>query len=109
MLRDDSVLVNDILDAIEEIENFTDDIEYEDMMEDKKLQYALVHLLEVIGEAANQVSDDYKQNHNMVPWTKMIGMRNRLAHGYFSINMTIVWDTVKEDIPHVRDALRNGK
>lgn len=63
------------------------------------LAISLVHLLEIIGEAANAVSEEFCVKHPNVPWRKMISLRNRLIHGYFDINLDIVWDTVMEDLP----------
>ena len=63
------------------------------------LAITLVHLLGIVGEAANYVSADFREQHPHIPWKKMIKLRNRLIHGYFDINLDIVWDTVLEDIP----------
>ena len=59
----------------------------------------LIRLLEVIGEAANLVSPETRARHPEVPWRKMAGLRNRLIHGYFSVNLDIVWDTIRSDLP----------
>jgi len=56
-------------------------------------------MLEIICEAANVVSADFREKHSQIPWKKMIGLRNRLIHGYFDVNLDIVWDTVEEDLP----------
>ena len=63
------------------------------------LAISLVRLLEIVGEAANCVSADFREQHPHIPWKKMIELRNRLIHGYFDINLDIVWDTVLEDLP----------
>lgn len=63
------------------------------------LAISLVHLLGIVGEAANCVSADFREQHPHIPWKKMIELRNRLIHGYFDINLDIVWDTVLEDLP----------
>jgi len=55
--------------------------------------------LEIVGEAANSVTNDFREQHPQIPWKKMIELRNRLIHGYFDINLDIVWDTVLEDLP----------
>lgn len=68
-------------------------------------QYAIIRLLEIIGEAANQISQDHKENNPDVSWKKMISMRNRLIHGYFSVNDRIVWDTVHFDLAILNDLL----
>ncbi len=63
------------------------------------LSLSLVRLLEIIGEATNGVSDVFREKHTHIPWKKMIGLRNRLIHGYFDINLDIVWDTIMKDLP----------
>ena len=71
----------------------------EELGADEMLSLSLVRLLEIIGEAANGVSTDFREKRPQIPWKKMIGLRNRLIHGYFDINLDIVWDTVVEDLP----------
>jgi len=70
-----------------------------DLDTDRKLCLSLVHLLEVIGEAAKGVSRAFRQKHPDLPWKKTAGMRDRLIHGYFDVNLDIVWQTVTEDLP----------
>jgi uncharacterized protein with HEPN domain len=69
---------------------------------DRSLTHSLVRCLEIIGEAASKVSKEYRQTNTQIEWDDMIGMRNRLVHAYFDINLNIVWRTVnKEVIPLV--------
>lgn len=63
------------------------------------LQLALVRLIEIIGEAASRLSDDIKTKHASVPWVAIVGMRNRLIHAYFDIDLDVVWDTVTVAVP----------
>ena len=63
---------------------------------------AVVRELEILGEAANQVSDSMKEEHPEIPWFKMRGLRNFVIHEYFSVNEKIVWDTCKENLPGVK-------
>jgi uncharacterized protein with HEPN domain len=105
MYRRDDVLINDICDAINESLDIVRDISYHDFEEDRVRQYAIVRLLEIIGEAGNQISVDFKDKNPDIPWRKMIAMRNRLIHGYFSINTKIVWDTVHVDLLNLKKKL----
>lgn len=69
---------------------------------DRRTQQAVIMSLIVVGEAASKVMDDYPDfaaNHPEVPWRSMRGMRNRMAHGYFDINLTVVWETVRTALP----------
>jgi uncharacterized protein with HEPN domain len=69
--------------------------------EDTLCQYAVIRAIEVLGEAAGRVSDDFRESHPEVPWRRMIGMRNRMIHGYDDIVLSIVWEVVQADIPEL--------
>jgi uncharacterized protein with HEPN domain len=88
-----------MLDAALEIQQYVQYSTREDLNRDRKLVHSLVRLLEIVGEAAAQVSEELRDNIPEIPWPVMIGMRNRLIHAYFSINLNIVWSTSTEDIP----------
>ena len=82
--------------------NFVDGLETDEFLKDKRTQRAVVMSLVVIGEAATKVMDRYApftEKHAQVPWRSMRGMRNRIAHGYFDINLELVWDTVQSALP----------
>lgn len=96
---DDRVRLQHMLDAALEIQQYARSSKPEDLGRDRKLVHSLVRLLEIIGEAATQVSEELRANAPGVPWPVVIGMRNRLIHAYFSINLTVVWSTSTEDIP----------
>ena len=57
--------------------------------------------MEIVGEAASRVSTDIKETHPEIPWAGIVGMRNRLVHGYFDVNLVRVWETVEQDIPRL--------
>lgn len=99
MQRDDCVYIRHILDAARKALLFVVNQSREDLDKNEMLALSLVHLLEIVGEAANGVSDTYRKQYPHIPWKKMIGLRNRLIHGYFDINLDIVWDTVLKDLP----------
>jgi uncharacterized protein with HEPN domain len=80
-----------------------------DFLKDKRTQQAVVMSLIVIGEAATKVMDGYAEfarSHPHLPWRNMRGMRNRIAHGYFEINLDVVWDTVQTALPQLLEQLR---
>jgi uncharacterized protein with HEPN domain len=79
----------------------------QDLDTDRKLSLALVRLLEIVGEAANGISSGYRQGHPELPWNGMVSMRNRLIHGYFDINLDIVWKTIQEDLPYLLEKLQS--
>lgn len=89
--------------------SFIDGLSKEDFLADKRTQSAVVMSLVVIGEAATKVMDrypDFAGRHPGVPWRSMRGMRNRIAHGYFEINLDVVWDTVRTALPDLLERLR---
>jgi uncharacterized protein with HEPN domain len=88
-----------MLDAALEIQQYVQSATREDLNHDPKLVHSLVHLFEIIGEAANQVSDELRKQTSDIPWFIIIGMRNRLIHAYFSIDLNVVWSTSTVDIP----------
>ena len=77
-----------------------------DLDTDRMLSRALVRDLEVPGEAASRVSAETRGRHSDLPWASIVGMRNRLIHGYFDIDLDRVWDTVVDDLPGLIAALR---
>lgn len=83
---------------------FVEGLAKEDFLEDKRTQQAVIMSLIIIGEAVTKVLDGYAefaQAHAEVPWRNMRGMRNRIAHGYFDINLDVVWDTVQAALPEL--------
>ncbi|RXZ43702.1 HepT-like ribonuclease domain-containing protein [Crenobacter cavernae] len=88
--------------------SFVDGLGKDDFLADKRTQLAVIMSLIVIGEAATKVMDcypEFAQAHPEVPWRNMRGMRNRIAHGYFDINLDVVWDTVQEALPALLNQL----
>ena len=91
--------IRDILDAIAEIQMFTQDMDFEGFQQDVKTLKAVTLDFIVIGEATNHIPDDIQEIHPGVPWHLMRAMRNRLVHVYFSVDPRIVWDTIQNDLP----------
>ncbi len=90
--------------AATDARSFVDGLSKEEFLADKRTQQAVIMSLVVIGEAATKVMEaypDYAQRHAQVPWRSMRGMRNRIAHGYFDINLDVVWDTVQLALPEL--------
>ncbi len=98
MWRDDAYLL-DILIAAKRAKEFAADIAWTDFQKSSLHQHAIMKTLEIIGEAANKISQEVKDAHPEIPWKEIVGMRNRLIHEYFSIDAEKVWDTVQNDIP----------
>lgn len=97
--RDDNVLVRDMLDAAKEAISFVQGNQRGDLDKDRKLVLAVVRLVEIIGEAGGRVSKEFQKRHPDIPWPVITGMRNRLVHAYFDVDLDRVWDTLKDDLP----------
>ena len=94
--------------AIADAQSFTEGMAQVDFVQDKRTQQAVVMSLIVLGEAATKVMDkypDFAAEHTEIPWRNMRGMRNRIAHGYFDINLEVVWDTVHTALPALKSQL----
>jgi uncharacterized protein with HEPN domain len=99
MRKDDLIRLRHMLDAAREAVEFSRNSRRKDLDGDRKLTLALVKDAEIIGEAAYQVAEDARRNLPEIPWDDIVGMRHRLVHAYFDINLDILWKTVQEDLP----------
>ncbi len=98
MWRDDAYLL-DMLLATRKVQHFTQGVTWNQFRGDDLLQNAVMHLIQIVGEAARKVSPEFKQAHPEIPWQGIIGMRNRLVHDYFRIESSRVWEVIKKDLP----------
>lgn len=108
MRKDDLVRLRHMLDAAQEAIAFVQGSCRADLDDDRKLVLALVKAIEIIGEAAYQTSPATRAQLPHIPWEDIIGMRHRLVHAYFDINLDILWQTVQADLPPLVQALRNA-
>jgi uncharacterized protein with HEPN domain len=104
--RDLRDYLQDILDAIDDIENFVDSMTYEQFVKDKKTLNAVVRSIEIIGEASKKLPESIKKKHNELPWREITGMRDKLIHAYFGIDTETIWKAVKENIPTMRKSIQ---
>jgi uncharacterized protein with HEPN domain len=88
-----------MIDAAESLEQFAAGRKRGDLDSNRMLLFAIVRAIEVIGEAATKVTDETRDASPGVPWAAIVGMRNRLIHGYFDVDSNVVWKTVTEEIP----------
>ncbi len=110
---------NRLLDYLDHIEqaatdalSFVEGTGKADFLQDKRTQQAVIMSLIIVGEAATKVMDGYPQftmEHPEVPWRSMRGMRNRIAHGYFEVNLDLVWDTVQAALPELLTQLAGAR
>ena len=78
---------------------FADELSYAEFTRDRRHQLAILKSVEIVGEAASRLSAETRESHPDVPWREVVGMRNRLVHAYFDIDLRIVWDTVHINLP----------
>jgi len=104
MDRDQSFL-RDILYEAQRAQLAVDGLTYSEFLENWIVQYAVIRCLEIVGEAANQVTDTFQNHHPELPWSELIGMRNVLIHNYRGIEPTIVWRTLQTSIPELIEKL----
>jgi uncharacterized protein with HEPN domain len=98
--------IEDILEAIAEIQEFTGSMNFEQFQNDPKTLKAVTLGLVVIGEAAAHIPDDLAAAHSEIAWNLMRAMRNRLVHDYFSVDPEVVWETVQNDLPPLVEPLK---
>lgn len=100
--RDYRDYLQDIFDSIKDIEDFTRNMDFEDFARDKKTINAVIRSIEVIGEAAKHIPKSIRDKYPSIPWRKMAGMRDKLIHEYFGVDVKILWKTIKKDIPPLK-------
>ena len=103
--RDDRVSLVDMLNHAEEAVVLLGETNLNDLAEDRVMELALRKLVEIVGEAANRVSEATQHCHQEIPWPQIIGMRNRLVHGYDDISLKRLWDTINDDLPPLIEQL----
>ena len=95
-----------MVDAATEAITFVGEFSFAEFRQNRMMVQAVVRSLEIVGEAANQLTSDFKNKNPEIDWRTIIGMRNRLIHAYFDIDYQVVWKTVKEDLPSFIEQLK---
>jgi uncharacterized protein with HEPN domain len=113
-VKEDQIYIKHIIESIELIEHYMSGITKEEYILQPQLQDAVLRRLEIIGEAAKNISANTKNQHPEIPWRLMAGMRDMIIHHYFGIDIDLVWGTVKKDLPDLKKLLdivvhENGK
>jgi len=104
--RDWTFRVQDILDAIAAIRDYTESMEFPDFIADRRTVDAVIRNLIIVGEAATHIPEEVCARHPVIPWAEMCAMRNLVVHEYFGVSDTILWDTVRRDLPALDEPLR---
>ena len=98
--------VEDILDAMDKAEVLVEGFTYHGFEEDFRTNFAVIRALEIIGEATKRLPMSVREQYPEIPWTGMAGMRDRIIHGYDTVDLEIVWDVVKQDIPAIKPQIQ---
>jgi len=94
--------VNDIVDSMNKAVKFIEGMSYEQFIQDDKTVFAVVRALEIIGEAVKKIPEEIRVKYPEIPWKGMAGMRDKVIHEYFGVNLKYVWETVRKRIPELK-------
>src|SRR5271157_2420722 len=107
--RTDEAYFKDMVEAAQRAVTFSSGMEYNDFSKDLRTQDAVIRNIEVIGEAAKNISEEYRKKIPGIPWKQITGMRDRLIHHYFGVNIDIVCDVVKNDLSQLLNTTADPK
>ncbi|RXT02751.1 DUF86 domain-containing protein [Ammoniphilus sp. CFH 90114] len=101
-MKNDIVYIKHIIDSIEKIESYTDQLGKEGFIKSGLIQDAVIRNLEIIGEATKNISIEFRKEHQGIPWRNMAGLRDVLIHDYFGVDLEIVWNVVEKELSKVK-------
>ncbi|MEK7655988.1 MAG: DUF86 domain-containing protein [Patescibacteria group bacterium] len=104
MKKNLNVYLTDVLRAVADVQTYTVDVEMDVFFTDRMLQAAVLYKLAVIGEAVARIPAEMKKSQKSIPWEKIVGMRNVVIHDYSDVDLRVVWEVVKHDLPELVQA-----
>ncbi|MFH1227474.1 MAG: DUF86 domain-containing protein [Planctomycetota bacterium] len=106
MKRNIALYIKDMLENMSDAEQFIGQMTYRQFARDKKTNFAVARSIEIIGEAAKHIPAEIRKKYSEIPWKDIAGMRDKVIHFYFGINLERVWTVVKKDIPDLRPRIK---
>jgi len=103
--RDNALLIRDMIESAQKIMSYTKDMTFDSFENDSKTVDAVIRNFEIIGEAANRLTEAYKAENPEIEWDHLRGFRNRIVHEYFGIDLEIVWQIIEDDLPRLNQTL----
>ena len=107
MIKDPIVFINHIFDSIKSIESFSKGLSKSEFFKDEIRQNAIIRKLEIIGEATKNLNSEFRSKYPQVEWQKISGLRDKLIHDYFGINLERIWNIMEKDLPNLKITIQN--
>ena len=104
--RNPLVLLEDMMVAIQKIGRYTSQMDHDAFLQDELVIDGVARNLEIIGEAARQLPQEFRRVHAEIPWTQIAGLRNRIVHDYFGLDLEIIWEIIQHDLPELEKLIR---
>jgi len=105
--RKPDVYLQDILESIQQIEEYLDGVNENEFYQNSEKQDAVLRRLEIIGEAVKHISDDIRNEYDQIPWRKIAGMRDIIIHEYFGVTLSMIWVVTQRDLPDLKSKIKD--
>lgn len=99
------IIISKMMGYLEKIQKYTRDISYEDFIKNDLLVEACVFNLSQLGEISNKADAAFQKENSQIPWHQLYGLRNRIVHDYEGVNLKLVWQIIREDLPELKDIM----
>jgi len=105
MIKDSSIFIEHIVENITDIESFVNNVDKDKFLKDKEKQNAVIRSLEIIGEAVKNLPQNITAKYPNIPWKEIAGTRDKITHHYFGLDLELIWKTIKENIPELKQEI----